>query len=76
MNLDFFKKKIALKRDAYLKTGTYLSERILYYQTLCNAITIYCVSPNLLGKGQIGYLDIIEHSHLYFVKKYINSRKI
>lgn len=49
---------------------------VTYYLTLCIAITIYCVSLNLLRTRKIGYLDMIEHSHLCLVKIYINSRKI
>jgi hypothetical protein len=50
---------------------------VTYYLELCNAIV---VNPSLahlfINKGQIGFLDNIEHQHLYLVKIYIKSIKM
>ena len=49
---------------------------VTYYLELRNAIIVYCASHFLPTMVELVVCTLyIEHSHLYLVKKYINSRK-
>jgi hypothetical protein len=45
-----------------------------YYLELCNVISICCISHSFANEGQIGGLDIIEHSYLYWSKHDTKSK--
>jgi hypothetical protein len=59
----------AIARATWIQTTLDIVFNVTHYLELRYAITIYCISHFFPNEDQISCLDIIEHSHLYLVRK-------